>query len=77
VTIALSGALYALAFAAIGIASDYRYIFWTMLCGLITTPVIFARVIMRSDAPTLFRFCAPAIVLVIIVLREIAIHTLL
>ena len=34
----LSGAMYTLAFAAIGIASDYRYIDWTMLCALIATP---------------------------------------
>ncbi len=77
VTIALSGAMYALAFTAIGIASDYRYIFWTMLCGMITTPVIFARVIMRSGAPAFFRFGVPAVILAIIALREIAIRTLL
>lgn len=75
--IALSGAMYALAYAVIGIASDYRYIYWTMLCALIATPVIVARVLMRRDAPFVLRFAPLTAVAAIIVVREIAVRFLL
>jgi hypothetical protein len=75
-TIAASGALYALAFAVVGIASDYRYIYWTMLCALITTPTIAARVIARKDAPAGLRFGPLAGIFIVIALREIAIRVL-
>lgn len=71
-----SGALYALAFAVVGIASDYRYIYWTMLCALIATPVVVARVIMRRDAPAWLRFGPLAGIFILIVLREIAVRAM-
>jgi hypothetical protein len=76
-TVALSGAMYGLAFAVIGIASDYRYIYWTMLCALIATPVIVARVLMRDDAPMLLRIGPLAIIILVISFREIAVSTFL
>jgi len=73
----ISGALYALAFAVVGIASDYRYIYWTMLCGLIATPAIAARVVMRRDAPAWLRFGPLAGIFIVIALREIAVRMIL
>ena len=70
-TIAASGALYALAYGVVGIASDYRYIYWTMLCALIAAPAIVARVIIRREAPALLRFGPLVGVLGLIVLREV------
>lgn len=75
--IALSGAMYAMAFAVIGIASDYRYIYWTLLCALIATPVIFARVLIRDDAPALLRFGPLAAIILVITMREIAVRAFL
>jgi len=71
-TFAASGALYALAYGVVGIASDYRYIYWTMLCALIATPAVVGRVTMRPNAPALLRFGPLAGVVGLIVLREIA-----
>jgi hypothetical protein len=71
-----SGALYALAFAVVGIASDYRYIYWTMLCALIATPVVVARVIMRRDARASLRFGPLAGIFILIALREIAVRAM-
>jgi hypothetical protein len=71
-----SGALYALAFAVVGIASDYRYIYWTMLCALIATPVVVARVIMRRAARAWLRFGPLAGIFILIVLREIAVRAM-
>jgi hypothetical protein len=75
--IALSGAMYASAYAVIGIASDYRYIDWTMLCALIATPVITARVIFRRSAPLLLRVAPVAAIFGIILMRELAVRFLL
>lgn len=75
--IALSGAMYALAYAVVGIASDYRYIYWTMLCALTTTPVIVARVLLRRDAPMRLRAGPVAAIAGVIVLREIIVRILL
>jgi hypothetical protein len=66
----LSGAMYVSAFIVVGIASDYRYIHWTMLCVLIAAPAIVARVWLRRDAPPLLRFLPIAVVAAIIVARE-------
>ena len=74
--IAASGALYALAFAVVGIASDYRYIYWTMLCALIATPTVVARVVLRRDAPGWLRFGPLVGVFVLIALREIAVRAI-
>jgi len=71
-----SGALYALAFAVVGIASDYRYIYWTMLCALIATPAVVARVILRRDAPAWLRFGPLAGIFMLIALREIAVRAM-
>lgn len=73
----LSGAMYTLAFTVIGIASDYRYIDWTMLCALIATPVVVTRVLLRRDAPPVFRLFPLAAVIAVIVLRELIIGFLL
>ncbi len=69
-----SGALYALALFVIGIAHEYRYIYWTMLAGLIATPVIMARVVMRRDLPPLLRFGPLALIAFVIAFREIAVR---
>jgi hypothetical protein len=73
-TIAVSGALYTLGYGAAGIASDYRYIYWTMLCALIATPAIIARVILRPDVHALLRFGPLAGIVVLIGLREIVVR---
>lgn len=73
----LSGAMYAIAYLAVGIASDYRYIDWTMLCGLVATPAIVARVFLRRGARPLFRIVPLAAVIAIIILREITVRFLL
>jgi hypothetical protein len=62
---------------AVGIASDYRYIDWTMLCALAATPVIAARVLLRRDASALFRIVPLAAIIAIIVFREITVRFLL
>lgn len=76
VTFALtaSGALYALALFGIGIAHEYRYIYWTMLVALIATPVIIARVAMRRDLSAWLRFGPFALIAAVIAFREIAVR---
>lgn len=74
--LALSGAMYALAYAVIGIASDYRYIYWTMLCALLATPAVAARVLFRRDAPARYRIAPLAAIVTVIVLREIVVRAL-
>jgi hypothetical protein len=69
-----SGTLYTLALFVIGIAHEYRYIYWTMLCALIATPVIIARVVMRKDLPALLRFGPLVLIAAVIVFREIAVR---
>jgi hypothetical protein len=75
-SIAASGALYALGYAIVGIASDYRYIYWTILCALIATPAVVARVILRRDAPAWLRFGPLGGILILIALREIAVRAM-
>jgi hypothetical protein len=75
--LALSGAMYALGFFPIGIAHEYRYIFWTMLCAAITTPAIVLRVLMRADAPMALRLGPPLLILGAIAFREIMVRTVL
>ncbi len=76
VTFALvsSGALYTLALLVIGIAHEYRYIYWTMLCALIATPVILARVVMRKDLPVFHRYGPLALIAAVITFREVAVR---
>jgi hypothetical protein len=69
-----SGALYALALFVIGIAHEYRYIYWTMLAGLIATPVIVSRVVMRKELPALLRFGPLVMIAAVIAFREIAVR---
>jgi hypothetical protein len=66
--------MYASAFVAVGIASDYRYIHWTMLCVLIATPAIVARVFLRREAPLALRFLPIAAVIAVIVFRELVVR---
>ena len=75
--IALSGAMYALGFLVVGIAQDYRYIFWTMLCAAITTPAIVMHVLARSDAPMALRLIPPLLVVGLMALREVMVRLLL
>lgn len=70
----LSGAMYATAYLAVGIASDYRYIDWTMLCALVATPVIAARVLFRFEAPALFRWTPLVLIAIVISFREILVR---
>ena len=72
--LALSGAMYALGFAIVGIASDYRYIFWTMLCAAVTTPAVVARVLARRDATLSFRVGPLALIAAVMLLREIVVR---
>jgi hypothetical protein len=75
--LALSGAMYGVAYLVIGIASDYRYIDWTMLCALITTPAIAGRVLVRRNAPARYRWAPLGALIAIIVLREAAVRLFL
>ena len=60
--LAMSGAMYALGFLVVGIAQEYRYIFWTMLCAAATTPAIVLHVLARGDAPMALRLIPPLLV---------------
>jgi hypothetical protein len=73
-SLALAGAMYALGFAIVGIASDYRYIFWTMLSAAATTPAIVARVLARRDAPLAYRIGPLLLIAAVILLREIVVR---
>ena len=75
--IALSGAMYALGFVAVGLAHEYRYIFWTMLCAAITTPAIVMHVLARNDAPMALRLIPPLLIVGVIALREAVVRFLL
>jgi hypothetical protein len=77
VAIALSGAMYALGFFVIGIAHEYRYIHWTMLCALIATPAVVARVLLRPGAPNAYRLYPPLTIVAVIAFREIMIRFVL
>ncbi len=72
--LALSGAMYALGFIPIGIAHEYRYIYWTMLCAAVTTPAIIKDVILRRDAPLAFRLVPPMMIVAVILFREIMVR---
>lgn len=74
--IALSGAMYTLGFLAVGIAQDYRYIFWTILCAAITTPAIVTHVLARGDAPIALRLIPPLLIIGLIALREVMVRFL-
>jgi hypothetical protein len=74
VSVALSGAMYALGFFVIGIAHEYRYIHWTMLCALVATPAVITRVLLRRDAPIAYRLCPPLAIIAVIAFREIMVR---
>jgi hypothetical protein len=76
-TLTLSGALYALGFAAIGIASDYRYIYWTMICATLATPAVVMRVLARSDRPLAYRLIPLLMILAVILAREAVVRFVL
>jgi hypothetical protein len=69
-SLALSGALYALGFFAIGIAHEYRYIYWTMLCAAAATPAVVLRVLARAGAPLSHRLFPPLAIAAVILFRE-------
>jgi hypothetical protein len=75
--VALSGAMYALGFGPVGIAHEYRYIYWTMLCALAVTPAVVMRVLLRSDAPLSYRLFPPLMVAGVILLREAVVRFVL
>jgi len=77
VSIALSGAMYALGFFVIGIAHEYRYIHWTLLCALIATPAVAMRVLFRTDAPVAYRLYPPLLVVAVIAFREVMVRFVL
>jgi hypothetical protein len=72
--LALSGAMYALGLFAIGIAHEYRYIFWTMMCAALTTPAILLHVLVRADAPAALRLCPLVAIVMVIALREVLVR---
>lgn len=73
----LSGAMYALGFGPIGIAHEYRYIFWTMLCALAVTPAVVMRVLLRSDAPVSYRLYPLLMIAGVILFREAVVRFVL
>jgi hypothetical protein len=73
-SLALSGAMYGLGFLVIGIAHEYRYIYWTLLCALVTTPAIVLRVFFRSDAPAAYRIYPLVAVAAVILFREVVVR---
>ena len=73
---AMSGAMYALGFLPVGVAQDYRYIFWTMLCAVATTPAIVLHVILRHEAPMALRWIPPLLIVGVIAFREAAVRLL-
>lgn len=75
--VAASGAMYALGFFIIGIAHEYRYIHWTMLCALIATPTIVARVLLRADAPRSYRVFPLLMIAAVIAFREAVVRFVL
>ncbi|MCC6948668.1 MAG: hypothetical protein IT539_12950 [Bradyrhizobiaceae bacterium] len=77
VSLTLSGAMYALGYFIIGIAHEYRYIYWTLLCALIATPAIVLRVLVRSDAPTVYRLYPVLMIVAVIAFRELMIRFML
>ena len=74
VSIALSGAMYGLGFFVIGIAHEYRYIHWTLLCVLIATPAVVMRVLLRPDIPIAYRLGPPLTIVAVIAFREIMVR---
>jgi len=74
VSLALSGAMYALGYFIIGIAHEYRYIYWTLLSALIATPAIVLRVLLRSDAPAVYRLYPVLMIVVVIAFRELVVR---
>ena len=70
-----SGALYALALFVIGIAHEYRYIYWTMLTALIATPGhCCPRRGSGRTLPALLRFGPLGLIVVVILLRELVVR---
>ena len=66
--------MYALGFVVIGIAHEYRYIYWTLLCALVTTPAIAVRVFFRRDAPPAYRLYPLVAVAAVILFREVVVR---
>jgi hypothetical protein len=48
-----------------------------LLCALIATPAVVARVILRSDAPFAYRLFPPMLIAGVIALREIMVRFIL
>lgn len=75
--LAASGAMYAIPLLVVGIAHEYRYIYWTMLCALVTSPAIVTRVVMRPDTPALTRIGPVALIGLVILAREMIVRLML
>jgi hypothetical protein len=77
VSLALSGGMYGLGFIAIGIAHEYRYIYWTLICALVTTPAVALRVFLRGDAPAAYRVYPLLVVAAMVLFREVMVRFVL
>jgi hypothetical protein len=75
--LALSGAMYALGLFVVGIAHEYRYIYWTMLCAAVTTPAIVLHVMLRHEAPPMLRIAPALLILALVAAREAIVRLVL
>jgi hypothetical protein len=77
VSLALAGAMYGLGYVVIGIAHEYRYIHWTMLCALIATPAVLMRVTFNRDVAMVYRLGPLAAIAAVMLFREIMVRFVL
>jgi hypothetical protein len=69
--------MYGLGFVMIGIAHEYRYIHWTMLCALIATPAVVMRVLFNRDVTIPYRLGPPLMIAAVMLFREIMVRFIL
>ena len=74
VSLTLSGAMYGLGFVIIGIAHEYRYILWTMVCALIATPAVLMRVVFNREVSVACRLGPLAAIAAVVLFREIMVR---
>jgi len=79
ITFALTaaGAMYAAAFFVVGVAHEFRYIYPTMLCALIATPIIVRHIILNKSVAWLFRVVPLALIVAVILFREMTVRFVL
>jgi hypothetical protein len=66
--------MYGLGFVIIGIAHEYRYIHWTMVCALIATPAVLMRVIFNREVSAAYRLGPLAAIAAVMLFREIMVR---